>query len=744
MRRIHQSRPSLGAGHTHIDMLRTSLNLAGTPLRVLLLLSAIGWPRALTAQSLTYPAAHRDSVIDDYHGTKVADPYRWLEQLDSPRTAEWLKAENRLTLDYLGSTLNREAIHRQLTSLWNYVRTDVPWREAGRLFYVRNTGLQSQSVLYMQNSLHDPPRSVLDPNKISPDGSIAVRDYAVSPDGRLLAYRTSRGGADVGETRVRELSTGRDLAEAVHGALTSVCWTHDGRGFFYIRPPARKLEDAAGSPRIEKQLFYHVLGQPQSQDRLIREWKENAKWVYCMLSEDGRYAIVVAEQGTESEMYAVDLGDRKRPDVTAPLIRLLGDSRAFHTPIDIVGSTLYVRTNLNAAKQRVIALDLGEGASARPRTIIPESSDVIVDAAVAGDRLAVHYLVDVTSRLRLFALDGQPEGEIALPGIGAVGWPLSGRGSAPELFYSFTSFLAPSTVYRHDLRSGASTSFRPPRVPFDESAYETRQVFYTSKNSPRVPMFVTTAKNLRLDGTNPTLLTGYGGYGISIGPSYEPDIPLWLEMGGIYAVANLRGGGEYGADWHRAGMLERKQNSFDDFIAAAEYLIAERYTAPGKLAIYGHSNGGLLVGAAITQRPDLFAAAVANAGHYDMLRYHRFTVGAGWISEYGSPEDPTAFRYLRAYSPLHNVRTGTCYPATLLLAADHDDRVVPSHSYKFAAVLQAAQGCSRPILLRVATDASHNYASREAQIAERSDLWAFVTAWLGVRGPHGLGGLRKK
>ena len=711
--------------------LKARPNRARTLWRLFLLLLTISWPAALAAQSLTYPAARRDDVIDDYHGTRVADPYRWLERPDSPRASAWLQEESRLTSGYLGRLPGREAIRRRLRSLWNYTRTEVPWREAGRLFYTGNSGFQPQPVLYTVSGISDPPRLVLDPARVSPDGSVAVRDYTVSPDGRLLAYRTSRGGADVGEIRVRDLSSGRDLGEAVGGVLNSVCWTHDGRGFFYVRPPAAKPGDATAGSGIEKQLYYHVLGQAQKQDRLIHEWKENSRWVYCMSSEDGRYLIVVVEQGTESAVYVLKLGDPKRPDVSTPLTRLLGDSRAFHTPIDIVADTLYVRTNLEAARRRVVALDLGAGPGARPRTIIPEAADVIADAVVAGDRLALHYLADVKSRLRLFTLDGRPLAEVALPGIGAVGWPLSGRPATPELFYSFTSFLTPGCVYRYDLRTGASTPFRPPRPPFDPAAYETRQVFYTSKDGTRVPMFVTGAKNLRLDGSNPTLLTGYGGYGASLEPSYEPDIPHWLERGGLYVVANLRGGGEYGADWHRAGMLGSKQNSFDDFIAAAEYLIAKRYTAPGKLAIYGHSNGGLLVGAAITQRPDLFAAAVANAGHYDMLRYHRFTVGAGWISEYGSPDDPTAFPYLRAYSPLHNIKPGTCYPATLLIAADHDDRVVPSHAYKFAAALQAAQGCGRPILLRVATDASHSYASRQAQIAERSDMWAFITARLG-------------
>lgn len=674
---------------------------------------------------------------------RVADPYRWLEDIDGRGTVEWVKAQNRLTRESLNRIPGREAIRRRLASLWNFTRTEVPWREAGRLFFVENAGLQPQPVLYAQKGLQDRPRPVLDPNKISPDGSVAVRDFAVSPDGRLLAYSTSRGGAHTGEIHLRELSTGRPAGEVVRDFLTSVCWTRDGRGFFYIRRAPPGKGEPADSPNLGKQLLYHLLGKPQSGDRLVHEWKD-ARWVYCMQSDDGRYAIAGAEMGAENEVHIADLGDPKRPDVAAPWTRLLGGQKGLHTPIDVVGRTLYLRTDLEASRTRVIALDLEQGAGARPRTIVPESKQVIVDAVVAGDRLVVHYLEDVKSRLRLFSLDGQPAGEVALPGIGAVGWPLTGRPSAPELFYSFSSFLAPSTVYRCDVRSGASRAFRPPRLPFDASAYETRQVFYASKDGTRVPMFVTAAKTLKRDGANPTFLTGYGGYGAVREPGYEPDVPFWLELGGVYAVANLRGGGEYGEDWHRAGMLERKQNSFDDFASAAEYLISERYTAPGDLAIYGHSNGGLLIGASVTQRPDLFAAAVANAGHYDMLRYHRFTVGAGWVTEYGSPEDPAAFQYLRAYSPLHNVRPGVCYPAVLLLAADHDDTVVPSHAYKFAAALQAAQACDRPILLRVATDSSHSYASRQAQIAERSDMWTFLAARLGVTRPRGHGGANNR
>jgi prolyl oligopeptidase len=381
----------------------------------------------------------------------------------------------------------------------------------------------------------------------------------------------------------------------------------------------------------------------------------------------------------------------------------------------------------------VIALDLRQGAGARPWTVVPETTDVLQGATVAGDRLALHYLHDVRSRLALVTLDGRPSGEVPLPGIGAVGWALNGRHSAPELWYSFTTFLSPETVYRYDLEGGSNRPFRAPRVPFDPGPYQTRQVFYTSKDGTRVPMFITARKGLRLDAANPTFLTAYGGYGITTTPGYRPEIPLWLEMGGVYAVANIRGGGEYGEGWHRGGSLEHKQNSFDDFIAAAEFLIDRKYTAAGRLAIYGHSNGGLLVGAVMTQRPELFAVALANAGHHDMLRYQKFTVGAGWIPEYGTSDSASDFRVLRAYSPYHNVHRGTCYPATILLTGDHDDRVVPSHSYKFAAALQAAQGCGRPILLRVASDASHSYASASGELAEWTDVWSFVVSRLGVR-----------
>jgi prolyl oligopeptidase len=684
----------------------------------------------VSAESPEYPPAARDIVVDDYHGTQVADPWRWLERLDSPRTTDWVRAHMQLTSDVLGRMTHREAVRERLLALSDYERVGVPWRDAGRLYYLENTGLMPQPLLYAEPASGDPHMLVFDPNRISPDGSIAMRNYVISPRGRLLAFEVARGGADVSEIHIRNLASGKDLDDIVPGR--SVSWTRDERGFFYVSSRSRTSSDVQNGAPLVRQVLYHTIGKPQAEDRLISEWQANARWAYTMASEDFRYIIIVAEEGPVSEIHAIDLGDPDRPDVSATPAKVLPGYSGFHTPIDIAGQTLFVRTDFEAPLKQVIALDLREGASSQPRTIVAETSEAIVDAALAGNFLVVNYLVDVHSRLRLFSLDGEPKGEIALPEIGAVGWPLVGRPSSADLFYTFTSFLSPDTVYRYDLQSGRSVPFNAPPVLFDRERYQTRQLWFESKDGSRVPMFVTAARDLELDGRRATFLTGYGGYGANSEPEYAPDIPLWLEMGGVYAVANIRGGGEYGEAWHRAGMLEHKQTSFDDFIAAAEFLVAQRYTTPDNLAIYGHSNGGLLIGAVITQRPELFGAAVANAGHYDMLRYHRFTAGAGWVSEYGSPDDPEAFPYLRAYSPLHNVREDTCYPATLLLAADHDDRVVPSHSYKFAAALQAAQSCANPILLRIAPNASHSYASGQEQIAERADLWAFLATHLGI------------
>ena len=691
------------------------------------------------AQPVAYPPTPRDSVVDDYHGTRVPDPYRWLERLDDRATIDWVDAQSRLTRGVLERLPQRAAIARRLESLWSFDRTDVPWREAGRVFFLASSGLQRQRILYTQASPADSPRVAIDPQQISPDGSLACDDFAVSPDGRWVSYSASRGGADIGEMRVRDLATGRDLDDVVRGAWGGATWTFDGGGYFYMRPPAPRPGEHSDAPRIEKQLLYHRLGTPQSSDRLVRTWTDGVRWLYSMMSDDGRFAIHVAERGSTSRMYVMDLGNPRAPNLAAPVVPLLADREARYTPMGTVGTKLFVFADLDAPRGRVLVLDLAAGRRATPRPVIAESKAVIQWATVAGDGLALHVIDDVQSHLRLYTLDGRLTREVELPGIGALGWPISGRHSAAELWYSFTSFLSPPTVYRLDLESGVSTAFRPPRLPYDPSPFETRQIFFPSKDGTRVPMFVTARRGLSMDGSHPALLTGYGGFGTIVGPAYRPDIPLWLEAGGVYAVANIRGGGEYGEAWHRAGSLEHKQNGFDDFIGAAEALIALGYTRKDELAIYGHSNGGLLVGAVMTQRPDLFAVAVPNAGHYDMLRFPRFTVGGGWIPEYGSPDSAAMFPVLAAYSPLHHVHAGTCYPATLLLAADHDDRVVPSHAYKFAATLQAAQACDRLILLRVARDASHSYESATESIDELTDMWSFIAARMGVTLPGPAG-----
>ncbi|HEU4928433.1 MAG TPA: prolyl oligopeptidase family serine peptidase, partial [Candidatus Krumholzibacteria bacterium] len=665
------------------------------------------------SQSGDYPRTRRDRTVETIHGVTIADPYRWLESLDNPETKAWVKSQSDLTELYLAHQPQREVIRDRLGALWSQAHTEVPWREAGRIFFLERSGDDPQPALYVLDEAGGTPRKLLDPRQLSPDGSIAIGDYAVSPDGRWISYAQSRGGGNDGETHVLSLLTGQAHRDVVRGTWSSACWTFDGGGFFYMRPPAPVAGAKKEAAGMRKQLRYHALGTAQSDDLLLHEWSE-ARWLYTVMSDDGRYAIPVMEQGPSAWMHCIDLRDALTPNLTSPLVPLLAESEGQHTPMGTVGDTLYVFTEWDAPRGRVVALDLREGARARPWTVVPQSSDVIQWATVAGNRLAIHYLADVKSRLSLFTLGGELAGHVELPGLGAIGWPVNGRNSSPEVWYSFESFLSPATVYRYDLTTNTAEPFRPPHVPFDASVYETKQVFYPSQDGTQVPIFVTGRKGIQLDGSHPVMLMSYGANGIVTAPSYRPDLPLWLELGGLYAVANIRGGGEYGEEWRRAGNRENKQTSLDDFIAAAEYLIAQGYTSREKLAVYGHSSGGLLIGAVMTQRPDLFAVALPSAGHHDMLRYHKFTIGAGWIPEYGSPDDPAEFRTLLAYSPLHHVRSGVCYPATMLLVADHDFTVVPSHSYKFAAALQADQSCERPVLLHVSRDASHGYASRDA------------------------------
>jgi len=709
-----------------------------TTLAFALMASTITAQTAAAQERIRYPETRKVDVVDDYHGTKVPDPYRWLEDTDSPETRAWIEAQNAITFAHLAAIPERDAIRERLTRLWNYPKYGLPFREGGLYFFTKNDGLQNQAVLYVQPSLDAEPRVLLDPNTLSEDGTVALSGLAVSHDARYLAYSTSSGGSDWQELFVREVATGRDLADHIRWAkFTGISWTKDGRGFFYSRYP----EPAEGEQLLQEnrnqKLYYHVVGTPQSEDRLIYERPDQPEWGFnAEITEDGRYALIYVWHGTDpkNRLYYIDLKDPAKPDLSAPVVRLLDDFDASYTVVGNRGPVLYVQTNLDAPRQRIVAIDLRDPARDKWRTIVPESEDVLEAAAIVGGKLVTVYLKDAASRVRFYTLDGEPAGELELPGLGSVAG-ISGKPDSPELFYAFTSFLYPTTIFRYDIETGTNEVFQAPQLEgFDPSQYETKQVFYTSKDGTRVPMFITHRKGIALDGSNPTYLYGYGGFNVSLTPAFSIANLLWLEMGGVYAQPNLRGGGEYGEEWHWAGTKERKQNVFDDFIAAAEYLIREGYTSPQKLAIGGGSNGGLLVGAVMTQRPELFAVAHPAVGVMDMLRFHKFTIGWAWVSDYGSPDDPEAFRYLYAYSPLHNLKPGTCYPATLVTTADHDDRVVPGHSFKFTARLQEVQSCDKPVLIRVETRAGHGAGKPTSkQIEEAADVLAFRVKHLGMR-----------
>jgi prolyl oligopeptidase len=687
------------------------------------------------APALQYPPSRRIEQVDEYHGNRVADPYRWLEDLSSADTREWIDAQNGLTRSYLGATPERARIQASLTQLWDYPKYGVPTRRNGRLFYFENSGLQNQPVYYVRDRDSADDRELLDPNTLSPDGTVAISTVAPSPDGTLLGYGVSTSGSDWQEFRVRDVRTGRDLADTLRWIkFSGIAWTKDNRGFFYSRfDTPTEAEQRSGATRAAAnrghKVYHHRLGEPQSDDRLILERPDNPDWLFrTEVSDDGQYAVITISQGSDerTRLYFVDLGQARRPAIRNPVVRLLDEYDAAYDFVHSEGMVFYVRTNHQAPNSRLVAIDINARRPSAWRTVIPNGPDALIAADVIGRRVVATYLADAQSSVRMFSLRGQPLGQLPLPGIGTVSG-IAGERNDRNFFYSFTSFLDPPTIYAFDLERRINLLYRQPTIAFDPSRYETRQVFVTSRDGTRVPMFVTSRRGLTLDGRNPTLIYAYGGFNISMTPVFSPTTLAWLDMGGVYAVPNLRGGGEYGRAWHEAGMLRRKQNVFDDFISAAEYLVREGYTSAGRLAISGGSNGGLLVGAVMTQRPDLFAAALPAVGVMDMLRYHKFTIGWAWASEYGTADDPAAFRYLLAYSPLHNIRPGTCYPATLVTAADHDDRVVPSHSFKFAATLQAAQGCDRPTLIRIETKAGHGAGKPTSkQIEEAADRLTFL------------------
>ena len=682
------------------------------------------FPTEIPTAGLTYPPARKDSTADIYHDVNVPDPYRWLEDADAPETQAWVAQQNKLTRDFLTTATPRENIKARLAHLLNYPRYSAPYKEGDRYFFRKNDGLQNQSVFYTQKTLEGEPSVLINPNLLSKDGTVALTTTAVSKDGTLLAYALSLSGSDRQEIKIRSIDSLEDYDETIKWCkFTSIAWKHNNEGFFYNRfpePNSVPPEDRNNYNRV----YWHKLGTPQSHDKLTYERPDNKELdFYPLITEDGKFLILQVYHGTDpkNRIYY-------RPvQSISPLIRLLDDADARYDFIGNTDSVFYFNTDLDAPRGRVIAIDINNPARTYWAEIIPQQADVIDYVALINNSFVVAYMHDVHHQLQIYNLDGTFVRKIPLPTLGTVSG-LSGKQYDTEMFFSFTSFLFPTTSYRYDFLTQQVAIVHKPKIDFDPLHYQTRQIFYHSKDGTRIPMFITHKKGLRLNGSNPTLLYGYGGFDISLKPYFSVSTLTWLEHGGVYAVANLRGGGEYGQAWHQAGMLDKKQNVFDDFIAAAEWLIENKYTNPSRLAIRGGSNGGLLVAACMLQRPRLFGAVICQVPVTDMLRYHKFTVGRYWIPEFGSAEaNPQQFRVLYAYSPLHNVKAGVEYPPILVTSADTDDRVVPAHAKKFVATLQAKAAGKNPILLRVETKAGHGRGKPISKIIdEQADIYAFL------------------
>ena len=679
-----------------------------------------------------YPETAKTNQVDDYRGIKVADPYRWLEDDNSPQTKAWVEAQNKVTFGYLDQIPERKQIKERLTKLWNYERYGIPAKHGGRYFYSKNNGLQNQSVLYVADSIEAEPRLLLDPNKLSTDGTVALSGTAISDDGNWMAYGLSASGSDWQEWKVRDVRTGQDAPDLVKWVkFSGASWTKDGKGFYYSRYDEPTEESKMTKANYFHKLYFHQLGAAQSADKLVYHRPDHKDWnISGDVTDDGHFLILSISQGTDRKR-RVYYQDLQKP--TAPVVELLNDFDAAYQFIDNDGSIFWFHTDLKAARGRLIQIDITHPERSNWKEIIPEAPETLTGVNMLDNQFVTTYLKDAHSQIKVFARDGKFAREIELPGIGAAAG-FGGKRDETETFYAYTSFTIPGAIYRYDMKNGATTLFRSPKLSFKPENYETKQVFYGSKDGIRVPMFITHRKGLKLDGSNPTLLYGYGGFDISLPPRFSVGHVVWMEMGGVYAQPNLRGGGEYGEEWHQAGMKLRKQNVFDDFIAAAEWLIKNKYTSTPKLAISGGSNGGLLVGACMTQRPDLFGACLPAVGVMDMLRFHKFTIGWAWTSDYGSSENADEFKALFAYSPYHNLKPGVKYPATMVTTADHDDRVVPAHSFKFAARLQECQSGEAPVLIRIETKAGHGAGKPTAkQIEEETDALGFLVHELQMR-----------
>ncbi len=676
---------------------------------------------------LTYPETHRVEHVDDHHGTKVPDPYRWLEDdvRESKDVAEWVGMQNEVTFGYLHSIPEREAIIKRLTDLWNYEKYGSPFKEGGRYYFYKNDGLQNQYVLFKQETLDGEPTVLLDPNTWSEDGTVALSGTAFSEDGQYLAYGIAEAGSDWNTWKVMEIDSGTVLSDELNWVkFNEPSWTKDGKGFFYGRFDEPEEGAAFQDLNLNQKIFYHRVGTPQSEDVLVYRRPDHPEWGFgTSVSDDGRYLIITVWKGTD---------DRYRilyKDLTEPYgmpIDLIDNFDYEYTFIGNDGPVFYFKSNLDAPKRRVIAIDIRRPQPDQFREIVPEAEETLTSVGFVGNLFITEYLKDARTQVKMYTTNGEFVREVEFPGIGSASG-FNGSRTDTETFYSFSSFATPPSSYRYDIITGKSNLLRRAEVDFNPDDFEVKQVFYKSKDGTRIPMFLAFKKGMKLDSSNPTLLYGYGGFNIPLTPGFSISRAAWMEMGGILAVANLRGGGEYGEAWHKAGTKLQKQNVFDDFIAAAEWLIENKYTRTEKLAIQGGSNGGLLVGAVMTQRPDLFGACLPAVGVMDMLRFHKFTAGRYWVDDYGSADDPEEFKALYAYSPYHNLKSGTKYPSTLVTTADTDDRVVPGHSFKFAARLQEAHTGDAPVLIRIETRAGHGAGKPTAKIIEEvADLWAFL------------------
>ncbi len=678
-----------------------------------------------------YPKARKADQVDDFHGTKVYDPYRWMEDTGSAETQSWIEAQNKLTNSYFETIPQRARIRERLTELWNYERISAPAKIGKRYIYTRNDGLQNQSVLYITDSINDPGKVFFDPNKLSSDGTAALSGSSFTEDGKLWAYGVARSGSDRTEWRIMNVETGEHLSDTLPpNRQGGVAWLADNSGFFYQRYPAPEAGAELRAANRFPKIYFHKLGTPISEDKVIYERNDDGELTSGgLVTEDGKWYVIFTSKGTQ-RMNEVHFKDLSRPD--SPIVPLVSERTASWSFVGNDGPVFYFRTDKDAERGKLVSVNV----LARARIwkeVIPQAAETLNGVQMINDQFVANYLKDAYTKIKIFDKDGKHVRDVELPGIGSAGG-FGGKQTDTETFYTFSSYNAPPTIYHYDMKTGTSKLFRQAQVKFNPSDYEVKQVFYTSKDGTRVPMFISHKKGLKLDGSNPTILYGYGGFNISQTPGFSVSRIVWMEMGGIYAVANIRGGAEYGKEWWANGAVLKKQNTFDDFIAAGEFLIKSKYTSNKKLAIQGGSNGGLLVGAVLNQRPDLFGAALPAVGVMDMVRFTEFTVGAFWKSDYGDPKKPDEFKVLYSYSPLHNIKPGTKYPATLVTTADTDDRVFPAHSFKYAAALQAGQGGDAPVLIRIETKAGHGAGKPTAKvIEEQADIYGFLFKNLGMK-----------